>query len=487
MKNKLVYKEEFTMKNLRFPEGFLWGGATAANQCEGAYLEDGKGLSIQDVMPRGIVGEITDAPTEDNLKLVGIDFYHRYKEDIKLFAEMGFKTFRLSIAWSRIFPNGDELEPNEAGLEFYDKVFDECLKYGIEPLVTLSHYETPLYLAKNYDGWRNRELITFFERYVTVVFNRYKDKVKYWLTFNEINSVLHFPSMGAGVWTPKEQLTKQDLYQTIHHEMVASALAVKIGHEINPNFKIGCMVLSSAVYPMTPSPDDAMAAMQMEDEIMMFTDIHVRGKYPNRILRMFERENIHIHMEPEDEEVLKHVVDFISFSYYSSKCTAGEKTYSQYKTGKSNLIRALHNPHLEESEWGWQIDHQGIRYVLNRFWNRYEVPLFIVENGLGANDELIIGEDGTPTVNDDYRIKYLNDHLVQVAKAINEDGVELMGYTTWGCIDLVSASTAELKKRYGFIYVDRQQNGTGTLNRYKKKSFNWYKEVISTNGEILSD
>ena len=487
MKNKLVYKEEFTMKNLRFPEGFLWGGATAANQCEGAYLEDGKGLSIQDVMPRGIVGEITDAPTEDNLKLVGIDFYHRYKEDIKLFAEMGFKTFRLSIAWSRIFPNGDELEPNEAGLEFYDKVFDECLKYGIEPLVTLSHYETPLYLAKNYDGWRNRELITFFERYVTVVFNRYKDKVKYWLTFNEINSVLHFPSMGAGVWTPKEQLTKQDLYQTIHHEMVASALAVKIGHEINPNFKIGCMVLSSAVYPMTPSPDDAMAAMQMEDEIMMFTDIHVRGKYPNRILRMFERENIHIHMEPEDEEILKHVVDFISFSYYSSKCTAGEKTYHQYKQGKSNLIRALHNPHLEESEWGWQIDPQGIRYVLNRFWNRYEVPLFIVENGLGANDELIIGEDGIPTVNDDYRINYLNDHLVQVAKAINEDGVELMGYTTWGCIDLVSASTAELKKRYGFIYVDRQQDGTGTLNRYKKKSFNWYKEVISTNGESLSE
>lgn len=472
-------KEEQIM---RFPEEFLWGGAVAANQCEGAYNVDGKGLSIQDLMPKGIVGPVSDAPTEDNLKLVGIDFYHRYAEDIKLFAEMGFKTFRLSIAWSRIFPKGDELEPNEAGLAFYDKVFDECLKYGIEPLVTLSHYETPLHLAQTYDGWRSRELITFFERYCRVVFDRYKDKVKYWLTFNEINSVLHFPLMGAGVWTPKEQLSKQDVYQTAHHELVASALAVKIAHEMMPNAKIGCMVLGIPNYPMTPHPDDMIAMMEKDRNLMLFTDVHVRGKYPAYAKKLFKQLNVELDITPEDEEILQHTVDFISFSYYMSKCTAADE--SQYDRGKGNLASGVRNPYLEASEWGWQIDPKGLRYILNYFYDRYQLPLFIVENGLGANDELVIGGDGIPTVNDDYRIQYLNDHLVQVGMAI-EDGVEVMGYTTWGCIDLVSASTAELKKRYGFIYVDRQQDGSGTLNRYKKKSFNWYKEVIATNGESL--
>lgn len=467
---------------MRFPENFLWGGATAANQCEGAYNVDGKGLSIQDIMPHGIAGPITEVPTENNLKLVGIDFYHRYAEDIKLFAEMGFKTFRLSIAWSRIFPKGDELEPNEAGLAFYDKVFDECLKYGIEPLVTLSHYETPLYLAKTYDGWRSRELITFFERYCRVVFDRYKDKVKYWLTFNEINCILHSPLMAAGVMTPKEELSIQDLYQTAHHELVASALAVKIGHEINPNFKIGCMVIGLPNYPMTPNPDDIIKMMEEDRANMFFTDVHVRGKYPSYAKKMFERFNLTLDITPEDEEILTHTVDFLSFSYYMTKCVA--KDESKYNQVDGNMALGLKNPYLQASEWGWQIDPKGLRYMLNYFYDRYQLPLFIVENGLGANDELVIGEDGIPTVNDDYRIQYLNDHLVQVGMAI-EDGVEVMGYTTWGCIDLVSASTAELKKRYGFIYVDRQQDGSGTLNRYKKKSFNWYKEVIATNGESL--
>lgn len=467
---------------MRFPENFLWGGATAANQCEGAYNVDGKGLSIQDIMPHGIAGPITEVPTENNLKLVGIDFYHRYAEDIKLFAEMGFKTFRLSIAWSRIFPKGDELEPNEAGLAFYDKVFDECLKYGIEPLVTLSHYETPLYLAKTYDGWRSRELITFFERYCCVVFDRYKDKVKYWLTFNEINCILHSPLMAAGVMTPKEELSIQDLYQTAHHELVASALAVKIGHEINPNFKIGCMVIGLPNYPMTPNPDDIIKMMEEDRANMFFTDVHVRGKYPSYAKKMFERFNLTLDITPEDEEILTHTVDFLSFSYYMTKCVA--KDESKYNQVDGNMALGLKNPYLQASEWGWQIDPKGLRYMLNYFYDRYQLPLFIVENGLGANDELVIGEDGIPTVNDDYRIQYLNDHLVQVGMAI-EDGVEVMGYTTWGCIDLVSASTAELKKRYGFIYVDRQQDGSGTLNRYKKKSFNWYKDVIATNGESL--
>jgi 6-phospho-beta-glucosidase len=464
-----------------FPEGFLWGGAVAANQCEGAYLDDGKGLSIQDIAPKGIVGPITAEPTKDNMKLIGIDFYHKYKEDIKLFAEMGFKVFRTSIAWSRIFPNGDDAEPNEKGLEFYDNLFDECLKYGIEPLVTISHYETPLNLAKKYDGWRDRRLIGFYENYVRTIFTRYKDKVKYWLTFNEINSIVHAPFLSGGIMTEKEKLTKNDVYQAIHHELVASALATRIGHELMPDSKIGCMVIAMPVYPLTSNPDDIIKMQERDRENLLFTDVHVRGKYPVYAKRLFKEKDIQIKMEPGDEEILKNTVDFISFSYYMSIC---ESCDPNQKAGKGNLMGGVPNPYLKASEWGWQIDPKGLRYILNNLYDRYEKPLFIVENGLGAVDQLIEDENGNKTVNDDYRIKYLNDHLVQVAEAI-EDGVELMGYTTWGCIDLVSASTAELKKRYGFIYVDRNDDGTGTLERYKKKSFYWYKEVIATNGKSL--
>ncbi|MDI9216736.1 6-phospho-beta-glucosidase [Clostridium tertium] len=464
-----------------FNDNFLWGGAIAANQCEGAYLEDGKGLSIQDIMPNGIMGTISEEPIEDNLKLIGIDFYHRYKEDIKLFAEMGFKVLRFSIAWSRIFPKGDESEPNEKGLEFYENVIDECLKYGIEPLITLSHYETPLHLAKVYDGWRDRRLIKFFENYCRVVFERYKGKVKYWLTFNEINSVLHFPLLGAGILTPKDKLTKQDLYQAAHHELVASALAVKLAHEIMPDAKVGCMVLGVVNYPMTPNPDDMIASMERDRDLMFFTDIHVRGKYPSYTKKLFKDLGISINMEDEDEEILRNTVDFISFSYYMSKCTA--KDINKYEKGRGNLTSGVKNPYLKESEWGWQIDPQGLRYICNYFYDRYQKPLFVVENGLGAMDKLV-EVNGEKTVLDDYRIQYLNDHLLELGKAI-EDGVEVMGYTSWGCVDLVSASTAELKKRYGFIYVDRNDDGTGSLERYKKKSFYWYKEVIESNGENL--
>lgn len=467
--------------NTVFPEHFLWGGAVAANQCEGAYLEDGKGLSIQDVAPKGIVGAITKEPTSDNMKLIGIDFYHRYKEDIKLFAEMGFKVFRTSIAWSRIFPLGDEETPNEKGLQFYDDLFDECLKYGIEPLVTISHYETPLHLAKTYDGWRNRKLIGFYERYVRTIFARYKGKVKYWLTFNEINSVLHEPFLSGGIITPKDKLTKQDLYQAIHHELVASALATKIAHEMMPEAKVGCMVLGMPVYPMTPNPDDMIKALQKDRQNLLFSDVHVRGAYPCYFKRILKEENITIQMEKDDEEILKNTVDFISFSYYMSMC---ESTDPTKQGGKGNLLGGVKNPYLSESEWGWQIDPQGLRYILNTFYDRYQKPLFIVENGLGAVDTLVEDENGNKTVNDDYRIDYLKEHLIQVGEAI-QDGVEVMGYTTWGCIDLVSASTAELKKRYGFIYVDRHDDGTGTLERYKKKSFYWYKKVIETNGMSL--
>ena len=465
-----------------FPENFLWGGAVAANQLEGAYNEDGKGLSIQDVMPHGIKGPRTEKPTEDNLKLIGIDFYHRYKEDIRLFAEMGFKVFRLSIAWSRIFPKGDETEPNEAGLAFYDKVFDECHKYGIEPLVTLSHYETPLYLAEHYDGWINPKMIGFYLNYVTVVFKRYKEKVKYWLTFNEINSILNSPFMSGGIATPKEELTESQLYQAIHHEMVASASAVKIAHEINSECKVGCMILSMPVYPLSPDPNDVIKAMEESHQHDMFTEIHVRGDYPGYMKRYMKEHNIEVKFAPGDEEILKNTVDFISFSYYVSVCaTADEKKNIR---GEGNLLGGVPNPTLKASEWGWQIDPQGLRYILNEFWDKYRKPLFIVENGLGARDELIDDGNGGKTVNDDYRIEYMKDHLKQVEEAI-EDGVDVMGYTSWGCIDLVSASTAQLSKRYGFIYVDRNDDGSGTLERYKKKSFEWYKNVIATNGEAL--
>ncbi|WP_150271203.1 glycoside hydrolase family 1 protein [Paenibacillus tepidiphilus] len=466
-----------------FPEGFLWGGAVAANQCEGAYNSYGKGLSTQDIMPHGIAGPITEEPTEDNLKLVGIDFYHRYKEDVRLFAEMGFKVFRTSIAWSRIYPNGDDLTPNEEGLQFYDDLFDECRKYGIEPLVTLSHYETPLHLAKEYDGWVNRKLISFYERYVTTVFKRYKDKVKYWLTFNEINSILEAPFMSGGIYTPKEKLSKQDLYQAVHHELVASALAVKLGHELMPGAKLGCMVLSMPTYPLTPNPDDVIASMHFEHKNDFFADVHARGTYPNYMKRYFRENGIEIHFAPEDEELLKHTVDFISFSYYVSICETGDP--DKRKTGQGNLFAGVPNPYLQASEWGWQIDPQGLRYVLNRFYDRYQKPLFIVENGLGAVDELVDDGHGGKTVNDDYRIAYMRDHLIQVGEAI-KDGVEVMGYTSWGCIDIVSASTAEMKKRYGFIYVDRNNDGSGTLERFRKKSFHWYKEVIGTNGASLN-
>lgn len=476
----------------KFPKEFLWGGATAANQYEGAYNVGDKGLSVQDVTPRGGVPVsdndlnpfIAELPTEDNLKLEGIDFYHRYKEDVALFAEMGFKVFRTSIAWSRIFPNGDELEPNEEGLQFYDNLFDELAKYGIEPLVTLSHYETPLHLARKYNGWVNRDLIGFYERYVRTVFNRYKNKVKYWLTFNEINSVLHVPFISGGIATPVEKLSKQDLYQAVHHELVASALATKVGHEINPEFKIGCMVLAMPTYPMTPKPEDVLAAREFENQNYLFSDIHARGKYPKYIQRFFKENDINIKFESGDKELLaENTVDFISFSYYMSSVQAHDP--ENYQSSIGNLLGGIANPYLESSEWGWQVDPIGLRIVLNNLYDRYQLPLFIVENGLGAKDVLIEGADG-PTVDDDYRIDYLKKHLQQVGEAI-EDGVELLGYTTWGCIDLVSASTAQMSKRYGFIYVDRNDDGSGTLNRYKKKSFYWYKEVIESNGETLDN
>ncbi|EBA4959716.1 6-phospho-beta-glucosidase [Salmonella enterica] len=461
-----------------FPDNFLWGGAVAANQVEGAYQEDGKGLSTSDVQPQGIWGPVVERVAGDSsIKDIAIDFYHRYPEDIKLFAEMGFSCLRVSIAWTRIFPNGDEREPNEAGLAFYDNLFDELAAYNITPLVTLSHYEMPWGLVKQYGGWGSRQAIGFFERYTRTVFARYKEKVKLWLTFNEINMSLHAPVTGVGL---PETSSKGKVYQAIHHQLVASGLAVKACHEIIPDARIGNMLLGGLMYPLTCKPEDVLEALQENRAWQFFGDVQCRGTYPGYMLRFFRDNGIQIEITDADREALKSTVDFISFSYYMTGCVTTDEVLNQQARG--NILSMVPNPYLASSEWGWQIDPVGLRTLLNVLWDRYQKPLFIVENGLGAKDNP--DEDGV--VQDDYRISYLNDHLVQVREAI-DDGVEVMGYTCWGPIDLVSASKAELSKRYGFIYVDRDDRGEGTLARSRKKSFYWYKEVIATNGASLKE
>ncbi|EOL8958794.1 glycoside hydrolase family 1 protein [Cronobacter dublinensis] len=459
-----------------FPDGFLWGGAIAANQVEGAYLTDGKGLSTSDVQPQGILGPVVErAPGDSGIKDVAIDFYHRYPEDIALFAEMGFSCLRVSIAWTRIFPNGDEREPNDAGLAFYDRLFDELAAHNITPLVTLSHYEMPWGLVTQYGGWGNRETIAFFERYARTVFTRYQHKVKRWLTFNEINMSLHAPMTGVGL---PEDSSQAQIYQAIHHQLVASALVVKACHEIIPDAKIGNMLLGGLMYPLSCKPDDVFAALQENRTWQFFGDVQCRGAYPGYMLRWFRDNHITLNITEEDRAALRSTVDFISFSYYMTGCVTTDEALNQQARG--NILNMVPNPHLQSSEWGWQIDPVGLRTLLNVLWDRYQKPLFIVENGLGAKDH--VEADGS--INDDYRIDYLNDHLVQVREAI-DDGVEVMGYTSWGPIDLVSASKAELSKRYGFIYVDRHDDGSGTLARRRKKSFAWYKAVIASNGASL--
>ena len=471
-----------------FPKDFLWGGATAANQCEGGFDKGGRGLANVDITPHGKNRFPVMLGLDHSLDFhegefypakEGIDFYTHYKEDIQLFGEMGFKTYRMSLAWSRIYPNGDELEPNEEGLKFYEDVFKECHKYGIEPLVTITHFDCPIHLIKEYGGWKNRKLIEFYERLCRTIFTRYKGLVKYWLTFNEINMILHLPFMGAGLLIEDKETALKDKYQAIHHELVASALATKIAHEIDPDNKVGCMLAAGNTYPYTCNPDDVWKSIQSDREGYFFIDVQARGYYPRYALKQMEREGTMPIMEDGDQELLKdNTVDFISFSYYSSRCTSADPDMNKQTEG--NVFTTLKNPYLKASEWGWQIDPLGLRITLNSIYDRYQKPLFIVENGLGAKDELIDN-----TVEDDYRIDYLRQHIQAMSDAIEIDGVELWGYTTWGCIDLVSASTGEMSKRYGFIYVDRDDQGNGTNKRYKKKSFDWYKKVIESNGENL--
>ena len=473
-----------------FRKDFLWGGATAANQCEGGYQEGGRGLANVDVIPTGserraiITGKRKMTSFEEGYYYPaqeGIDMYHQFKSDIALFGEMGFKTYRLSIAWSRIFPQGDELEPNEAGLQFYEDLFKECHKYGIEPLVTITHFDCPMHLIVKYGGWRNREMIVFYERLCRVLFNRYKGLVKYWLTFNEINMILHAPFLGAGIYFEEGENEEQVKYQAAHHELVASALATKIAHEVDPNNQVGCMLAAASYYPYSCNPADVWEGKNKDRGNYFFIDVQSRGAYPAYALKRLEREGIHLEMSEEDQALLKqHTVDFISFSYYASRVATADESLLAKTAG--NLFPTVKNPYLEASEWGWQIDPLGLRITMNDLYDRYQKPLFIVENGLGAVDTP--NEQGE--IIDDYRIDYLAAHIGAMRDAVELDGVDLLGYTSWGCIDLVSAGTGEMKKRYGFIYVDRDNQGNGTLKRSKKKSFDWYKKVIATNGEDLS-
>lgn len=476
---------------MSLPKNFLWGGAVAAHQLEGAWQEGGRGASVSDVMTGGsysVARKITDGVIEGewypNHK--GIDFYHTYKEDIKLFAELGFKCFRTSISWSRIFPNGDETEPCETGLQFYDDLFDELVKYNIEPVITLSHFEMPYYLAKEYGGWINRKLIDFFVRYAVTVMERYKNKVKYWMTFNEINNQSNtstdiFGWTNSGIRFSKFDDPKKALYQAAHHELVASALVVKKGHKINPDFKIGCMCSFVPFYPYSCNPDDVMLSVESMHERYYFSDVHCRGHYPSYAKKQWQREGNAPMMQPEDEQILQEgKVDYLGFSYYMSNTVKAD--VNEINTGlNGGNAHSVANPYVKASEWGWNIDPIGLRYILSVLYERYEIPLFIVENGFGAIDKL----EEDKSCDDSYRIEYFKNHIIEMKKAVEIDGVDLIGYTPWGCIDVVSFGTGELRKRYGFIYVDLNDDGTGTGNRYKKKSFDWYQKVVASNGEKL--
>lgn len=480
-----------------FPEEFFWGGATAANQCEGAWNVGGKGPSISDHMTAGAVNrprrftknieQGTYYPSHE-----AIDFYHHYKEDIALFAEMGFKMFRLSIAWSRIYPNGDDAVPNKEGIEFYRSVFEECRKYGIEPLVTISHYEMPYHLCETYNGWADRRVIDFYLNYCKTIFTEFNGLVKYWLTFNEINVLTS--SFGGAIaggilprkdsvpvdffWTSSEESTEEAnlRFNALHHQFVASAKAVQMAHKTNPENHVGCMIAGMCSYPYTSKPDDQIAnQLKMEIGNWLCGDVQVRGEYPHFAKRYFDEHGVKIEFADGDAETLKKgCVDFYSFSYYSSSCTSADPEASK---AAGNMMTGIPNPHLKASDWGWTIDPEGLRFYLNEVYGRYRIPVMVVENGLGAND--VVEPDGS--IHDEYRIEYMQKHVEQMAEAIC-DGVDLIGYMPWGCIDLVSAGTGEMKKRYGFIYVDKDNAGNGTLARSRKESFYWYKKCIASNG-----
>lgn len=467
---------------MSFREGFLWGGSTAANQCEGAYLEDGKGLNTADVLTAGTA----KTPRRHSMKIepgekypshVAVDHYHRFKEDIALMAEMGFKSYRMSIAWSRIYPNGYDEEPNEAGLKHYDEVFDELKKYGMEPIVTISHYETPLEMVKKFGSWKSREAVDCYVRYCSTIFNRYKGKVKYWLTFNEINCMSMDSWMAGGV--PEED-SEQDHMTAAYHQFIASAKAVKLAHSIDKDYKVGMMYGGLFSYPATCDPQDIEGNEQFMKKVLFYPDVQCRGYYPAYKLKEMERKGIKLPIVEGDEQILREgKVDFLSYSYYFTLVAGRNTEKASVECG--SLVTGYTNPYLKSTDWGFTIDPRGLRYSLNLFYDRYQIPLMIVENGLGALDK--VEEDGS--IHDPYRIEYLREHVKEMKKAVDEDGVDLLGYNWWGPFDIVSAGTGEMRKRYGFIYIDMDDEGKGTLNRSRKDSFYYYKKVIASNGEDL--
>ena len=470
---------------------FLWGGAVSAHQIEGAWNKDGKGMSIADVMTSGtntVPRKITDGVQEGFYypNHEAIDFYSKYKEDIKLFKELGINAFRTSIAWSRIFPKGIEENPNEKGLEFYDKLFDELIKNGIEPVITLSHFEMPYYLFEKYNGFASKETINHFVKYATTVMERYKHKVKYWMTFNEINNQadgqepLHVWT-NSGMKLDESRNSEEQVYQAGVNALIASARVVKIGKQINPDFEIGCMMAYVPVYPATSHPNDMLASIKVMNRRFFYSDVHVRGEIPSYAIKEWESKGFKIDLSKEELiDLKKGAVDFIGFSYYMSKVVSTQSNNYIETIKDYPNAGMIDNPYLSFSDWGWSIDPKGLRYILNLVYQRYNIPLFIVENGFGSYDKVI-----NDKIDDQYRIDYLALHIQAMNDAIIEDGVDVLGYTPWGIIDIVSFGTGEMEKRYGMIYVDKDNNGNGSLVRIKKKSFNWYKEVISSNGKIL--
>lgn len=485
-----------------FPKNFLWGGATAANQCEGAWNVDGRGLTEWDITTAGSKqqsrkityidkegkpGAISnfEIPPKDSKCAVldnyyypnheGIDFYHHYKEDIMLFAEMGFKCYRMSISWTRLFPLGIEETPNPKGVEFYKNVFKELRKYNIEPLVTIWHFDTPLYLEENYGGWNNRKTIECFDRYARCCFEEFKGLVHYWLTFNEINDTVMFVELMDGEGSDN---LYQEAYQQLHYQLVASSHAVKMAHEIDKDNKVGCMIAGITYYPGTCDPKDILECQhKWEQNVYYCGDVHCFGEYPTYAKRLWEEHNVHLDITEQDLKDLKEgVVDLYTFSYYMSTVVT---THEIDEIVGGNYSQGAKNPYLQYSDWGWAVDATGLQYFLEMMYSRYHKPMIITENGLGAKDR--VEEDGA--IHDPYRIEYIKEHVKAMDKAIT-NGVDLIGYTYWGCIDLVSASTGEMSKRYGFIYVERDDEGNGSLKRSKKDSFEWYKKLIESNGEL---
>ena len=469
----------------KFPQNFLWGGAVAANQLEGAFEEGGKGLCVADInrfrddielnkkSNKEISTEDVERAIADNKgyypKRFGIDFYHTYKEDLKLLAGMGLNSFRTSINWARIFPNGDEETPNEEGLAFYDNLIDEMLHNGMEPLITISHYEMPLNIPLTYNGWHNRKTIQFFTKYCNVLFERYRDKVKYWILVNQMN-MIDFESFNhLGVPADRFENLEEAKYQALHHELVACGEAIKLGKKINPDFQIGMMSCYGNAFPATGESADIMAALKQNQLQYFCSDVLVNGEYPHYMSRFFEDNHFEIKFEEGDAEALRNTVDFVSFSYY-------------YTTNiKASSDEAYPNPYVKEkNDWGWGCDPIGLRIALNQYYDRYKKPLMITENGMGFLEEL----DENGSIQDDYRMDYYRKHVVQLKEAV-KDGVEVIGYYPWGPIDLISCSSSEMSKRYGFIYVDLDDYGNGSAKRYKKASYEWYKKVIASNGEEL--